>query len=458
MSLADFAKNVVPDEYSLLRWALYDSQQLNTNCAVQSLKLHLETILGRNIDQKDFTALAYKMGVWKPGGAKIPQMKEMADNLGLRSNLKSVDDLSRLEQGKKYLIGLEPSEINANTLEELPTGPGHAYIIEPMKDGRFKVWDPESLSGEPIIRDAGVINNAMDHGNKVLEFEPNEAQNPTLISENLNKGVDSLSPNDYAPVEADIPFDPDAAEYAALGSAESTSNLDDLPSDVSNSLFEINTDVENLVATGGYIALMQFYKDNPKKQKNVTKVALTLGALDSVLDLNDKKVSLDFEHIELSPLLITSLAYYISQVASKSRNLTIQKTALGFSKLLSKGFKVVEYAGYAAIGIEGIDFLFDAGLTDLFIELVDSATFLDFLGNAADGADVFDGLFSLGVGIFLARFVRDVFEDINEDDVEKVKQLERKLAPKKTLAKLLKLNVPAPMLVGPYSEMIREGG
>jgi hypothetical protein len=321
-----------------------------------------------------------------------------------QGNLNGVEELKEvLNNNKDVIMGVDSKELYSQG--NLPK-PNHQIRIIGYDHDTFSIQDP--TLGLQYVSEQNLANAWDDSFYHVVLVEPPDPSNITQIKQNIFEMQADVSPEDLlqARIEDDFArYDNDVAVYAreGLGSASDQIDLNDLPEDVKTDMQAINLDVGNIVATGGYIALMQFYNKNPKKQKMVTKVALALGAFDAFTDFNEGNLTFDLDKIEINPLIITSLAYYISQVASNSKNARLKKISTGFNKVLSKGFQVIEYAGYAAIAIEGIDLLFDADLAEFFLELVDDMDFLDVFGDvagtAADGVDVVEGLATLGISI-----------------------------------------------------------
>jgi len=476
MSLADFSQTLETDLYSKFELIskeayahlFFDPQVFENSCAINAQLQLLEEYTGMQIQEDVMATYAQKQGFFSisgrsEGGTTLENFNKLLSKAGVKSEIiefNGVDGLKEtLNNGRDVLVGIDSNELYEGIEGQI--GADHAVRILGYDNGTFSIQDPNL--GLKYVSEEELSNAWDDFNFSGVVVEPPDTSDISNIQNNIQEMHSSVTYIDLIEaryedyLEGQNAFENDTYEYATLGSAQDTVNLDDLPQDVQNDIDAINIDVGNIVATGGYIALMQFFKDNPKKQKNVTKVALALGAFDAFTDFSGDQVALD---IEINPLLITSLAYFISQVASNSKNIKWQKRALRFSNILTKGFRVIEYAGYAAIAVEAVDLLTGLEASEFFLELVDTMDFLDIFGDvagtAADGVDIVEGLATFGLSIAASKVIRFLFKRFNKDDLATIKILSRKTTPKKTLAKLLESDAPVPMLIGPYNEMIRE--
>lgn len=444
----------------------FDPQTLMKSCAINAQLQLLEEYTGMEIPEDVMSAYAAKHGFFNiSDGTSLENLNKLLSEAGINSEIEQFNGIEGLKEalndGKDIITGVDSSELY-HGIEGSIQGADHAVRIVGYHYGYFSIQDPDPRKGLQYVSEQNLSNAWDDYNFQGVEIEPPDPAEISQIKQNIFDMQGEVSPEDVLQARIEDAFaryDNDVAEYAkmGLGSASDHIDINDLPEDVKTDMQAINVDVGNIVATGGYIALMQFYNKNPEKQKRVTKVALALGAFDALTDFSGDQVALDFE---INPLLITSLAYYISQVTSNSKNIKLQKFSTGFNKVLSKGFRVIEYAGYAAIAIEGFDLLFDADLGEFFLELVDAIDFLDIFGDvagtAADGVDIFEGLATLGLSIAASKLIRFLFKKLNKKDFDDINTLTRKTAPKKTLIKLIEAGAPAPMLVGPYKEMLKE--
>jgi len=472
MGLIDLSNEITQNldiDYGLIAKEAYsdiffEPQVFQNSCAINAQLQLLEEYTGMEIPEDVMATYAAKHGFFNISkGTTLDNTNNLLFKAGLNSEIKQFNGTQELKEvlnnNKDVLIGVDSKELYSQGDLSVPN---HQIRIIGYDRGTFSIQDP--YYGLQHVSEQELINGWDDsffHGSVI---EPPDPSDIAQIKQQIFDIQADVSPKDLFNARIEdvrARYHSDVAEYTkmGLGSASDHVDVNDLPEDVQNDMQAINVDVGNIVATGGYIALMQFYNKNPKKQKRVTKVALALGAFDAFTDFSGDKVAFDFE---INPLLITSLAYYISQVTSKSKNVKIQKFASGFNKILSKGFRVIEYAGYAAIAVEGIDLLFDADLGEFFLELVDAMDFLDIFGDvagtAADGVDLVEGLATLGLSIAASRLLRFLFKKFNKKDFEQIKILTQKTTPKKTLATLLEHDAPVELLVGPYNEMLKERG
>jgi hypothetical protein len=442
----------------------HQPQTLLNSCAINAQMQILEERLGIEIDEGKISAFAQKNGYFNVSDGTPPEfLSKILNQAGVETQngyLNGVAALkSALDDGNDVIIPVDSNELY-NGIEANPNGSDHAVRIIGHQNGVFSIQDP----AKGLIKiPENTLSNAWDDSNfRAVIIPPSDIEDLSRIYDKIYEMQDSISSqdlfnlqleNDYALKEV---FGENTSNFLKTVS-EQAADVESLSHEIQKDISEINIDVQNIIATGGYIALMQFFKDNPQKQKTVTKVTLALGVFDAFTDFSGDEVSLDFE---INPLLITSLAYYISQLTSKSKNIKLQKFSMNFNKVLSKGMKVIEYAGYAAISIEFIEFLTNAEFNEFFLQIVDAVDFLDFFGDveeaASRGFDLTEGIATLGLSIAASKFVRWIFNKINKDDIINISTLTRKTTPKKTLALLLEADAPVELLLGPYIEMMKE--
>lgn len=437
----------------------FDPQTLTNSCAINAQLQLMEEVLGVNLPENAFAAYARANGIFDvSSGTKLENMDGLLQEAGFNTEQFQSGTLdllkAQLSDGNQILA---PIDLNGDgTLE-------HAVRILGYNDGIIHVVDP-SLGFTDYTEESF---NTIWQGDGVI-VQPPDIGDQSAISENVEKIVNSISHDQYSQLAhdelstqiRDMFVNPAEASYqdyvAGIPVNDSELSLENLPQDIRHDIEDINIDVGNILATGGYMALMQFYNDHPDKQKKITRVAMAIGAFDAFTNFGDQGISLDFE---LNPLLITSLAYYISIVGSNSKNMKIQKLSIGFNKFLAKSFRVMEYAGYAAIAVQAIDLLTNADFIPLLAEFIDAIDFLDIFGNVADvasgGADVVDGLATLGLGIAASRLVRYLFKKLNQKDIDEITNLTKTTSPKKILAKLLEHDAPIELLCGPYSAVLK---
>lgn len=283
---------------------------------------------------------------------------------------------------------------------------------------------------------------ALNLGN---DYADNSELNSLLRISNESLSVEGIKGSTFS----DSELDPFVNEY--LNSSEESNSLYnfDALKTFEKDIDDISINVGGILATGGYFALMEYYKDNPEKSKKITKVALGIGVLDTFIEKNDTGFHAD---LSLSPLLVASIAYFIFDVAKSSNDPKIQKLASQFSGLLGKGLKVVEFAGYAALTFSVIIHLSDIGLLGESGEQI--LDLLDNLGDATslveDGLDILTGI---GLGFLLKRGVKAIGNYLGKDDVKRMESLTASTASKLILVKLLEANAPLVAIMAPYNDV-----
>lgn len=434
----------------------FDPQTLTNSCAINAQLQLIEEVLGVNLPENAFAAYARANGLFDvSSGTKLGNMDGLLKEAGFDTEQFQSGTLdflkAQLSDGNQILA---PIDLDANgTLD-------HAVRILGYDNGIIHVVDP-SLGFKDYSEDSF---NSIWQGDGVI-VPPPDISDQSAISDRVESIVNSVSPDQYSQLAHEElstqlrnmfvnPAEVTYQDYVAgLPANDGELSIEDLPQGIREDIVDIDIDVGNILATGGYMSLMQFYNDHPEKQKKITKVAMAIGAFDAFTNFGDQSIQLDFE---INPLLITSLAYYISLVGSKSKNTRIQKMSIGFNKLASKSFRVMEYAGYSAIAIEALDLLTNVDLVPILADVIDAVDFLDVFGNVADvasgGADLIDGFATLGIGIVASRIVRSLFKKLNQKDVDEITRLTKTTTPKKVLAKLLELDAPVELLCGPYIE------
>ncbi len=205
-------------------------------------------------------------------------------------------------------------------------------------------------------------------------------------------------------------------------------------------------DVLNIGLTGGFIATLDYIKGKPKKQEKLIQAGVVAGLLDGGIDFGAGTFETSFD---FNPLLLasvsTSLAFYAMRSENESiRNLS-SKVAVGMTRV-AKG---IEYTSYGALAIEGVDFLTGLELGDVVGEAIDGLDVLDL----ADGAELVDGLATLGIGIGVSRLVKKAMKGINSKDKENIKSLHEKNMLKDLVRGLLRSDAPPNLIVGPYMSM-----
>ncbi len=216
--------------------------------------------------------------------------------------------------------------------------------------------------------------------------------------------------------------------------------------DALNDFWDGLGDVGNAALTGGFYAMLQFFKDNPSKQKKVVDVALAAGIADGFIDFGAGGLESGFD---LNPLFVASLASWISIRGIQSSNQKISNISSSFAYTTTKALEVVEYGSYAAIGFELVDLISGVDV----IESVAGALEAVDVFNIFDGADFIDGLTSFGIGLLASRGVKALMDKFNEADRQKIIDLQKAVATRELFRSMLKSDLPVPLLAGPYTEL-----
>lgn len=279
------------------------------------------------------------------------------------------------------------------------------------------------------------------------EFTYNPSLNSLLTSNDTSLAIDASLSKDI--VYYDNGLDSGVNDYLNSTSSSGLHHHFDVGKTLDKDIEDISLNVEGILATGGYVALMEYYKNNPDKQKKITKVAIGLGLLDTFIEKGANGIEADFA---LSPLLIASLAYFITDLSKDSKNPKIQKLAMQFSDLLGKSMKVVEYTGYAALTISAIVTLSEVGVLGEYGD--DILDLMGTLGNATslveDGIDLFAGL---GLGFLMKQGVKSLSEFLGKENAEKLENLSKSTASKRALVALLNANAPLMVILAPYNDV-----
>lgn len=437
----------------------FGPQELANSCAINAQQQLIEEFLGVNLPEKVLAAYARASGMFDVStGTSLDNTSGILKDAGIPSeqfHSGTPDFLkAQFNNGSQILasLDLDGDGILDHQIRILGFENGMVHVVDPSsgpdnfpEDLFFNAWQGDGVTVPPL--DIDTRSEVLDRIENMLNSVTPD-QYAQMEQEELSNAVRSLFVN---------PADVSYQNYVAgVPVEDSQLSIEELPEDIRDDIKSINVDVGNILATGGYMALMQFYNDHPDKQKKITRVAMAIGAFDAFTNFGDQGISLDFE---LNPLLITSLAYYISIVGTNSKNIKIQKLSIGFNKFLATSFRVMEYAGYAAIAVQAIDVLTNADFIPLLAEFVDAIDFLDIFGNVTDvasgGADLVDGLATLGIGIAASRLVRYLFKKLNQKDLDEITNLTKTTSPKKILAKMLEHDAPIELLCGPYSAVVK---
>lgn len=455
MGLRDLINGSEVERYNIpYNPELFDTQQSLNSCATNVQHGIIEDILGTDFDEDITSLYAFNNGLIRdiPSAGKFlitpfNNVGRVLTDCGLNvyrfdnPNFEALD--SMLENGDAVMIGYQKhirrlldydkdTGILSMVDPEYDTGEPISVNINSLQGTDINAWQVEA----PDKFELSAFKDAVD--SKILTHDPDDLQ-IHKISRDL---IDNFGPKSENPLGS---YDY-AGNQAANASPELTEHM-------TEEISQINLEISNWVATGAFLSVVDYYKDNPKRGKRVTQAAIAIGALDAFTDLGVRpnsgvKVELDFE---VNPLLIASLAVYVAQYANFPKGSFRAKFAVISSKYMSRGMKALEYGGYAAIAIEVIDFITDIGLADGILEIIDGLDFLDILPDLADGVSLIDGMASLGLGILASRAIRFLFDKWNKNDIIYLKDLTTKTTPKNTLIELLENGAPPQVLLGAYS-------
>ncbi|NET36384.1 MAG: hypothetical protein F6K19_30885 [Cyanothece sp. SIO1E1] len=89
----------------------------------------------------------------------------------------------------------------------------------------------------------------------------------------------------------------------------------------------------------------------------------------------------------------------------------------------------------------------ESAIADSAIEgAAEGSDALEIIGAAADGVDIIEGIFTLGLGLAIGYGIKRAFKAGNSSILENIKQLSERLQPKLYFAKLLELGAPVHIL------------
>lgn len=241
----------------------------------------------------------------------------------------------------------------------------------------------------------------------------------------------------------------DSDEYIeAVDLEEGTEFTETTYENVNDMMFELD-DVLSWGLTGGFLATMEFLKNQPDKQKKLIKVGIATGLIDSIVDFDTLSLEDGFV---LNPLLVTSLAIGLNYAGLHSNNPTIRqistRTAVGISKVV----KVMEVTSYVALGVSILDFFTGVELIEEFAELLDVLDVFDVI-DTLEMVDVIEGAATMGLSIIASKGVRHFMEKYNEKDRKEMRSLYEQVEMKRLLREMLKADVPIPLVVGLYEEV-----
>ncbi|MCM1988794.1 hypothetical protein [Oceanirhabdus seepicola] len=243
-------------------------------------------------------------------------------------------------------------------------------------------------------------------------------------------------------------LDDDLLEYVELQnqSVQSMVSIQD-----TSTLFEefgdIMPDILSGFAAGGYLALLDIFKDKPEKQKRVMKAGIATGIVDGFIDFGEMGLE---EGFDINPMLLASVASWLAKAANSSDNRYIGTIGKGFNSVVNVGLQTLEYGSYVALGAEVVDLLTGLEVVSFLGDALDGLDFLDVLGDGAEVVDFLDGIASLGVGLIASKAVKSIFKNMNEKDRVKMESLSKRVTSKRIFEKSLKSGMDVNTLIGPY--------
>jgi len=490
MSLRDFSGSLteqIPFDFGF-NPNFYDPQVTSASCFVNGVHSILEDLIGTQLPEQATISLAQNGALFNSEGTHSHNFDPLVRMFGLDSTTQAgntlEDVLGRIQNGDSVLIHLDGKELQGlsqqltndmdpggHTVRLLglnPNDPSMVQIADPHPDfGGIKsfprdlfedAWNdthrlatvidmPDSANELSVLQDK--IHNLYSQFSGMSEDALNQLianNNGSDISGSIAESMRSWleSHNDFIGTQM--------ANSGVFGSIDTSAaqNSFNNPDALKEAA---GIDVGNILATGGYMALVEFYKDNPQKAKRITQVAASVGALDAFTDFSDGSVNLDFE---INPLLVASMAVYLTRYANFSQGSFGARVSAKAATWVNKGMKIAEYGGYAAAAITAFDFLTGLEAADGILEVLNTFDFLDIIPDVADGADIFDGLATLGLGFAASKLVRYIFKKLGEEKVLEIAHLTKKTGPKKVLAELIAHDSPPELLLGPYTDYRKE--
>jgi len=470
MSLRDFSA-ALSDQlpYQIpVNPAFFDPQIAQNSCSVSCFHSLVERITKTDFSENFSAALAEKHGLFDLlRGTSPAGFDEMARLFGLSSSTVDGNTLDALirhrEAGNAVFAHIDGEELYNPALQSLSDkleGTGHSIEIlglDKANPDLVRIMDP-SRGFLSVSRSALEASMSDTKGLATIVNLPSDPQEHAELVNAINESYSEVSDdmvNQFIANKNFTEWGNDMENYIKLqysqegffGSSGDIQEASLNQAHIEEEVLEI--DVGNILATGGYMALVEFYKDNPQKAKRITQIAAAAGAFDAFTEFGDGSVSLDFD---INPLLVASMAVYLTRYANFSQGSFGARISANAATWVNKGMKIAEYGGYAAAAITAVDFLTGLEATEGILEVLNSVDFLGIIPDVADGVDIVEGLATLGLGIAASRLVRYIFKKLGEDRVKEIALLTKKTGPKKVLAELIAIDAPPELLLGPYIE------
>jgi len=471
MSLREFSASLADSLPYQIDFNLdfFDPQIASNSCTISCLHSIVERILDKDFSEEISAALADDSGLFNLLQGTIPgNFDNVASLYGLSSNTDPGHTIEELLQHKEagncilaHIDGEELYDPSLQSLNDSFDGTGHTIEILGLDEANpdlIKILDPSK--GLQVVSKVALEAAMSDtEGLATIVDMPGNTQEHTELITNIQEHYNLANEEmvqqfminkDFAEsyIQHENYYESQSAQNAFFGS-DGNHNGSNALND-SNNLEEVaSIDVGNILATGGYMALVEFYKDNPHKAKRITQVAAAVGAFDAFTEFGDSGVSLDFE---VNPLLVASMAVYLTRYANFAQDSFGARISAKAATWVNKGMKMAEYGGYAAAAITAVDFLTGLEATEGVLEILNSFDFLGIIPEVADGVDIVDGLATLGLGFAASKLIRYIFKKLGEDKVQEIAHLTKKTGPKKVLAELIAIDAPPELLLGPYIE------
>lgn len=312
---------------------LFAPQQSLNSCAVSIQHSIFEDALGANYDE-DLTSLyAMRNGIFNlQDGTYDFCMGEIARKIGFQVTEIQRPTLENLqaykESGHAIMLSYDSGEMH--NLEDLDCS---ANDMDPDHAGRFVdydraanqvlIGDPAPELGGDIVRIDAERFQKSDVKAWVIE-KPHDGLEASRIKSALYENIIKQDKSELSEFKIERDFHdqyPESyermlseAQYAGI---DAGADANEIPEKFKRDVDGISLDIGNLVATGAFMSIVDYYKDNPAKAKQVTKVAMGLGIFDALTNFGPDEVNFDFE---MNPLLVASFAFYITKFNKFPKN------------------------------------------------------------------------------------------------------------------------------------------
>ncbi|MEP2445788.1 MAG: hypothetical protein ABJI69_01060 [Balneola sp.] len=449
------------------------SQLLNQSCSVNAQAEYLREATGYTPDEARLIHDAEVNGLYNspfdvkgfggtPGIGNPKIIRTLDGELLKRAGIPSekLQEFSQIDShlanGKRIMLGVDSEEFVKGATDEIGSEvTNHIVMVkEKLDSSYYKVYDPQSGSDFKVHK--SVLEQAStEPGNPInAKAFPDPKEYNDQAKEYLNK-INQYPEEEVKETISRFKFE---ENYELYGS--DVNNKEGVFSDmvgkpvhsggeevIEESLNDAFTDVSDIVDTVGTVgifALVTYFDENPDKKSKVLKAGLTLGVLDSVLEVSGDGIDIA---LEASPLLIAAIFLGALEFMKRRSKTTISPMTL---KVLSVFQKTMVLTQYTAIGIFVLDTLLEINdAFDLGIELVDEIDgLLEAAGLVAEGVDIVDSISTFGLSILISQRIKKYGEDQNDKVLKKIGAHREIVQKRRALGGLLASGLPPAALVG----------